>query len=66
MDFDREYSKPSSIKKHGPLPLTNGKKLLDEKSEGSQSLKKQWATEQATSSVPNKPNGERLLNNLNL
>jgi hypothetical protein len=66
MDFDREYSEPSSIKKHGLLPLTNGKKPLDEKSEGSRSLKKQWAIEQITSLVPNKPNGERPLNNLNL
>jgi hypothetical protein len=53
----------SSIKKDGLTPSINGKKLLDEKSRGFLSSKKPWAIGQTIFSVPNKPNGEQLLNN---
>jgi hypothetical protein len=63
MDYDKECSMQSSIKKDGLTPLINGKKPLDKKSEGFPSSKKPWAIGQTIFSVPNKPNSEQLLNN---
>jgi hypothetical protein len=53
----------SLIRKDGLTPSINGKKLLDEKSKGFLSLKKYWVIGQIIFSVPNKLNGEQLLNN---
>jgi hypothetical protein len=63
MDYNKECSVQSSIKKDGLTPLINGKKPLDEKFEGFLSSKKPWAIGQTIFSVPNKPNGEQPLNN---
>jgi hypothetical protein len=63
MDYDKEYSVQSSIRKDGLTLSINGKKPLDKKSEGFLSSKKLWAIGQIIFSVPNKLNGERLLNN---
>jgi hypothetical protein len=63
MDYDKECSMQSSIKKDGLILSINEKKPLDEKSKGSLSSKKPWVIGQIIFSIPNKPNGEQLLNN---